>query len=76
MLFRGVESDKDRLACLRKARRTRVATQEASLATLREIRGDCAHVVLRQSSIMRACEIGARLPPIFGCPHRSILREV
>ena len=74
LLFRGTEIEKDRRACLRKARRTRVATKDASLAALREIGGNSAHVALLHSSIMRTLGIGARLPPIFGFSHGSILR--
>jgi hypothetical protein len=56
----------------------RVATKDASLAALREIRRDRTHVALLQSSIMSTLMstlgMRARLTPIFGCPHRSILR--
>jgi hypothetical protein len=55
-------------------RRTRVATKDAALAALGEIRSDSAHGALLHSSIMRPLGIGARWPPIFGFPHRSILR--
>jgi hypothetical protein len=69
-------SDKARVVRLRKGRLTGVTAQEASLATLGAIGGDRAHVALLPSVIMNALEIGARLAPIFGFPHRSILRGV
>ena len=74
LFFRGAQIEKDCVACLSKVRRTCAAPQDASLATVREIRGDSAHIPLLHSSIMRTRGIGARLPPIFGFPHGSILR--
>src|SRR5262249_2135585 len=76
LFFRGAEIEKDCLACLRKVGRTRMATKDTSLAALREIGGDSAHVALLLSSIMRTLGIGAWLAPLFGFPHRSILRGV
>src|SRR5262249_60889005 len=74
LVFRGAEIEKDRLASLSKVRRTRVAAKDAALPALGEIRRDSAHVTLLQSSIMSALGIGAWLTPIFGFPHRPILR--
>ena len=74
--FRGTEVEKDGLACLRKGRRACVATQDASLAALGEGRCESTDVAKLHASIMNARGIGARLAPIFGLPHRSILRGV
>ena len=74
LFFRGTQIEKDRLTCFRKGQLTGVTAKDTALATLGEIRGDRAHVALLLSVIMHALGIGARLAPISGCPHRSILR--
>src|SRR5882724_3364390 len=74
--FRGTEVEKDGLACLRKGRRACVATKEASLAALGEVRCDSTDVAKLHTSRMNARGIGARLAPIFGFPPRAILRGV
>ena len=74
LFFRHAEITQDRLACLSKVCRTRVAAQDASLAAVGEIGSKSTHVNPVASPIMRARGIGARLAPIFGFPQRSILR--
>jgi hypothetical protein len=76
MTFSSEVRRADRIAGLSKERLTWVTTQDPSLAALRERGGDSAHVALLYSSIMRTRGIGARVAPIFGLPHRSILRCV
>src|SRR5215204_4326071 len=63
LLFRGAEIKKDRLAGLSKGRLTCVTTKDPSLAALRAIGGDSAHVALLHSSIMSTLGIGARVAP-------------
>src|SRR5262249_49171061 len=73
-VFRRAEVKKDRLAGLSKVRLTGVTAKDTSFAALGEIRGNGTHVTLLHASIMSTLGIGARLAPIFGFPHRSILR--
>jgi hypothetical protein len=55
-------------------RRTCAAAQDVSLAAWDEIRSHSAHIALLHASIVNTRGIGARLAPIFGSPHRSILQ--
>src|SRR5262247_1803609 len=73
-VFRRTEVEKDRLACLREGCLTGVTAKDTALAALGEVRRNSTYVALLHSSIMKALRIGTRLAPIFGFPHRSILR--
>src|SRR5437667_9270363 len=75
-VFRSAKVEKDCLSRLRKLRRTGVTAKETSLAALGEIRRDRTHVPTRRSAIMSTRGMGARLTPVFGCSHGSILRIV
>src|SRR5262245_23569261 len=76
LLCRDAQIAKDRRTCLSKVRRTRAAAKDASLAAWGEIGSTSTHLALLPASIMRTRGSGTQLAPIFGLPHRSILRGV
>ena len=75
-VFRRAEVEKGRLTGLSKVRFTRAPAKDTTLTALGEIRRDSTHVTACRSAIMSTLGIGARLAPVFGCSHGSILRVV
>lgn len=75
-LLWGTQVEEGRIAGFREARPAGLAPKDAARAALREIRGESAHVATLPSALMSALGIGARLAPVFGGSHGSILRVV
>src|SRR5262249_41754736 len=75
LVFWGLQSKKDSVACLGEEPLTLATEEDAPFATLGQIGRDGAHVAPVHQPIMRTVHIGARLPPVLGFAHGSNLQS-
>ena len=74
-LFRRAQVKEDRLARLGELLPTQRAIKDAPLAALGQVGRNRSHIATIYQFIMVARRVGARLVPVLGFPHESVLRS-
>ena len=76
LLFRGSQVKENRIAGLGERTLTLATAEDTSLATLGHIGRNGANVTSVHQPIMGTVRVGARLAPVLGSSHGSILQSV